>query len=218
MDIKRVLVVEDERMFREFLVDWLRGEGFEVREAASLAEAGESGGEDLVILDMELPDGEGMGYVERETSRNPGLRILVLTAHVGSYPVMKLKRSGVMGVLDKGEASGEELRRALSSIRDWRTYYSQGVERTFRQLIAESTAYYKRLSPREEEMLKLFGLGYSNEAIAQERGLSVATVQGHRRNVMAKVGVNTSPELIIWAIRNGFVNDTRIERERRETA
>jgi DNA-binding CsgD family transcriptional regulator len=67
-------------------------------------------------------------------------------------------------------------------------------------------------------MLKLFGLGYSNEAIAQERGLSVATVQGHRRNVMAKVGVNTSPDLIIWAIRNGFVNDTRIERERRETA
>jgi len=127
---------------------------------------------------------------------------------------MKLKRSGVMGVLDKADANGEELRAAVSAIASWRTYYSSGVERTFRQLIAESTAFYKILSPREEDMLKLFGMGYSNERVAELRGLSVATVQGHRRNVMGKVGVRSSPELIIWAIRNGFVNGHRIERER----
>jgi DNA-binding NarL/FixJ family response regulator len=214
MKIKNVLVVEDERMFRDFLCGWLREEGYTVREAGSLGEAASLEGIDLIILDLELPDGEGLGFVERTTVSHPSLRILVLTAHTGRYPVMKLKRSGVMGVLDKADANGEELRAAVSAIAGWRTYYSSGVERTFRQLIAESMAFYKILSPREEDMLKLFGMGYSNERVAELRGLSVATVQGHRRNVMGKVGVRSSPELIIWAIRNGFVNGHRIERER----
>jgi DNA-binding NarL/FixJ family response regulator len=79
------------------------------------------------------------------------------------------------------------------------------VERTFRNLVREASAFYKTLSPREEEMLKYFGRGMNNQSIARELGLSVATIQGHRRNVMAKVGVRCTPELIIWAIQNGFV-------------
>jgi two-component system response regulator NreC len=117
-----------------------------------------------------------------------------------------------MGVIDKGEASGEELRRAVGTIAEWRTYYSQRVEMTFRNLISETTAYYKVLSPREEELVKLFGLGQTNEEIAIRQQLSVATIQGHRRNVMSKVGVKSTPELIIWAIRNGFVNGPEIGR------
>jgi len=167
---------------------------------------------DLLMLDLDLPDGNGMDLVDRLMERKVATRILVLTAHVESYPVMKLKRGGVMGAVDKGQACGEELRRAVEAIEDWRTYYSQRVERRFRQMIQESTAFYKTLSPREEELLKLFGLGQSNEEIAVRQQLSVATIQGHRRNVMNKVGVNSTPELIIWAIRNGFVSGRQIGR------
>ncbi|MGC9452264.1 MAG: response regulator transcription factor [Oceanipulchritudo sp.] len=216
MKIKKVLVVEDERMFREFLVGWLKGEGYEVvGEAGDVAGAralSEGGEVDLVLLDMDLPDGSGMGYVDWQVARRPTTRILVLTAHVMNYPVMKLKRSGVMGVLDKGETSGEELKRAFAALGEWRTYYSERVERSFRELVQESTAFYKTLSEREEEMLKLFGRGMSNEGIAGHLRLSVATVQGHRRNVMAKVGVRSTPELIIWAIRNGFVLGPQLSR------
>lgn len=216
MNIRKVLVVEDERMFREFLVGWLRGAGYEVvGEAATLAEAEamSQGGEmDLVLMDMDLPDGDGMKYVERQMQRAPRTRILVLTAYVASYPVMKLKRSGVMGVVDKGAACGEELQRACTAVNEWRTYFTERVERQFRELVSEGMAFYKVLSPREEQLMKLFGLGHSNEWIAGELGLSVATVQGHRRNVMAKVGVRSTPELIIWAIQNGFVNGAQIER------
>lgn len=217
MKIRKVLVVEDEAMFRDFLAGWLRNEGFDVvGEAGSLAEAEAISGKvadiDLVFLDMDLPDGDGMRYVERQAKRGPGTRILVLTAHLGGYPVVKLKKSGVMGVLDKAETNGRELRRAVDTLNEWRTYYSERVERTFRQLIHEPGAFYKVLSPREEELLKEFGLGLTNEQIAADHGLSVATVQGHRRNVMSKVGVTSTPELIIWAIRNGFVNGPQIGR------
>ncbi|NDV63108.1 response regulator transcription factor [Puniceicoccales bacterium CK1056] len=216
MSIKNVLVVEDELMFREFLVGWLVREGYTVvGEAACLEEAERMSKElpmDLVLLDMDLPDGHGMDYVERQMMRQPTTRILVLTAHMGNYPVTKLKRSGVMGVLDKGSTCGEELRRAFEAVESWRTYYTDRVERTFRKVICEGKAFYKTLSPREEELVKAFGLGENNEAIATRLGLSVATIQGHRRNVMAKAGVRSTPELIIWSIRNGFVTGPQIER------
>lgn len=203
-------------MFREFLVGWFRDEGYSmVYPAGCLSEADRLSEEiepDLVLLDMDLPDGQGIEFVERQIRRQKLTRILVLTAHMGNYPVVKLKRSGVMGVLDKGATTGAELRRAVETLRIWRTYYSERVERTFRELVAESSAFYKTLSEREEQMLKKFGLGMSNEQVAREEGLSVSTVQGHRRNVMMKIGVKSSPELIIWAIRNGFVSGPQIKR------
>ncbi|MFO7724337.1 MAG: response regulator transcription factor [Oceanipulchritudo sp.] len=216
MKMKRVLIVEDETMFREFLTGWFEEEGYGILGSVGTLEEAEGHTvrrEDLVVLDLDLPDGDGMGYVARQVQRDTGTRILVLTAHVGNHPVIRLKKSGIMGALDKAETSGEELRRALECIENWRTYYSERIERRFRQLISESSAFYKTLSPREEQMLKQFGLGYSNEDIAAGLGLSVATVQGHRRNVMGKVGVRSTPELIIWAIRNGFVRGPEIERE-----
>ncbi len=216
MNIETVLVVEDQKMFREFLTDWLVKAGFEViGAAASLAEAhrlSRGRNPDLVLLDLDLPDGEGLEYVDRQVARRPTTRILVLTAHVENYPVVRLKRSGVMGALDKAETSGEELERAVNVISQWRTYYSDRVEKSFRDLVRESTAFYKTLSPREEQLLKLFGRGLSNERIARELGLAVATVQGHRRNVMGKLGVRSTPELIIWAIQNGFVRGAQINR------
>lgn len=216
MVIKKVLVVEDEKMFREFLVKWLKTEGFEVvGEAATLAAANklsESLEMDLVMLDLDLPDGDGLRYVEEQMARNPNTRILVLTAHASNYPVIKLKRSIVMGVLDKKEASKDELRRAFRALEASRTYFSDAVEEAFLKLVREPEAFYKTLSPREEQLVKLFGQGLSNEEIANKLELSVATVQGHRRNVMAKVGVRSTPELIIWAIQNGFVRGRQIGR------
>jgi DNA-binding NarL/FixJ family response regulator len=216
MKIKKVLVVEDEKMFREFLVGWLGREGYEVvGEAADLAAAEALSKEvemDLVLLDLDLPDGDGLRYVEKQISRRPNTRILVLTAHVGNYPVIKLKKSVVMGVLDKAEASGKEIRKAFRAMEESRTYYSQRVEHSFMKMVREPSAFYKTLSPREEQMVKFFGRGMSNDAIAMRLGLSEATVQGHRRNVMAKVGVRSTPDLIIWAIRNGFVRERELGR------
>lgn len=203
-------------MFREFLAGWLRKEGFTVvGEARTLEEAEQISGKeqmDLVLLDMDLPDGDGLRYVARQLERRTTTRILVLTAHVANYPVIKLKKSGVMGVLDKAQTDGNELRKAITAVSGWHTYYSDSVEQSFRDMIQEPTAFYKTLSPREEEVLKEFGRGLSNRQVAEKLGISEATVQGHRRNVMSKTGVRSTPELIIWAIQNGFVIGKQIGR------
>lgn len=120
-----------------------------------------------------------------------------------------------MGVLDKAETDGIELRNAFEAVSGWRTYYSESVERSFRDMIHEPSAFYKTLSPREEEILKEFGRGLSNRQISEKIGISEATVQGHRRNVMSKTGVKSTPELIIWAIQNGFVLGKQIGRMQR---
>ena len=117
-----------------------------------------------------------------------------------------------MGVLDKSQTDEEELRKAIAAVSGWRTYYSDSVEQSFRNMIQEPTAFYKTLSPREEGLLKEFGLGLSNQQVAEKLGISEATVQGHRRNIMAKTGVRSTPELIIWAIQNGFVIGKQIGR------
>ena len=203
-------------MFREFLISGLTELGYEVTgEAVTLAEAkalGKAGEADLILLDMDLPDGDGMEFINWQMERRPTTRVLVLTAHTRSYPVVKLKRSGVMGVLDKGATDREELKRAIESVSEWRTYFSERVESAFRNLVREPGAFYKILSPREENLLKYFGHGLSNGEIAIQLNISEATVQGHRRNVMAKVGVKSTPELIIWAIQNGFVLGPQINR------
>lgn len=216
---RQVLVIEDDQLFRELLVGWLERRGYGVLGAVgTLAEGkelAEAGGCDLVMLDLDLPDGDGMQFVEWELERRRTTRILALTSHMGKYPSLRLKKSGVMGALDKLEANGEELERALESVENWRMYFSEGVERRFRELVRETGAFYKTLSMREQELVKLFGRGYTNEAIAERLRLSTATVQGHRRNVMGKIGVRSTPELIIWALQNGFVHGPEIRRMER---
>jgi DNA-binding NarL/FixJ family response regulator len=216
MRLHRVLIIEDEAMFREFLAGWFRGEGFEVVAAVGTLSEGENWlckeTVDLVILDMDLPDGDGVGFVEREQLKRRDLRVLVVTAHTSSYPVMKLKRSGAMGVLDKACSSGAELRKAVDTLRCSRTYYSASVEATFADLVREGFSFPKVLSPREMELVMLFGRGWSNGRIAEELGLSEATVQGHRRNVMGKLNVHSTPDLMVWAIREGFVRGTELGR------
>lgn len=216
MNIEKVLIVEDETLMREYLFHWLGTAGYRVVGAASDRKTAQRMSErqepDLVLLDMDLPDGEGWEFIERQMARRPSTRILVLTAHVGSYPVLKLKKSGVMGVLDKAETDGEELLRAVNAIASWRTYYTDRVERTFRELVQEGTAFYKTLSPREEELIRYFALGLSNAEIGDRVGLRESTVQGHRRNVMGKVGVGSTPELMAWSIRQGFVCGRQIQR------
>lgn len=206
-----VLVVEDSTLFREFLVGWLQREGFSViLQASSLAEAElhlQTTQLDLVLLDLELPDGDGLELARGITQKRRDTRILVLTAYQQSYPVLKLKRSMVMGVLDKNGTTPEELRHAVQTVGNWRSYFSSRIEQTFRNLVSETSAFYKTLSNREEEILRLFGRGMSNEEVAQTLKLQLSTVQGHRRNIMGKLAIKKSGHLMAWAIRNGMVRN-----------
>lgn len=217
MNIQKVLIVEDESLYREYLLQWFERAGYGVVGAVGDLRGAERMSEtrvvDLVVLDMDLPDGEGWEYIDRQMERDPGTRILVLTAYVGGYPVMRLKRQhGVMGILDKGKTDGAELGKAVEAVGSWRSYYTERVERTSQEILRESGGYYRMLSPREEELVRFFAIGLSNGEIGTILGLKESTVQGHRRNVMGKVGVGSTPDLMVWAVKQGFVTERQLIR------
>ncbi len=182
--------------------------GVEVGEATTGAEAValcRKTQPDVVLLDIGLPDGDGLDRVPaiREAARQA--KIIVLSSQTNAYSLARIHRAEVHGFVDKNEPSPEILAKAIEAVLAGRTWFSAVVERTRAALRADPRAFTKLLSDREQEMLCLIGQGLTNEEIGPKIGLSVNTVRNHRRNIMAKLGIHSSPELIRYALEKGFI-------------
>lgn len=159
---------------------------------------------DIVILDLELPDADGFELVEKIREVSPETRILILSAHTESYVLHKLKAARVFGFVDKNEQSPNTLVEALRSVAEGRQFMSKSVEKAFEQLSANPNSFHKLLSEREQDLLRLFGQGLTDQAIAEQVGLKELTVRNHRRNIMSRLGIHSTPELIRYALEHGF--------------
>lgn len=216
---KKLVIIGGQRLFRELLEVWIGNlGGYEVYESLGSGVRGVDlvmeARPDVVVVDEELPDMGVLELTRRLSEEAPKLRVLILTQDAAEYPVYRLKRSTVMGVIEKRSAGKEQLSLALEKILDWRLYYSERVEEVFRHIMQEPESFFKVLTLREQEMLRLFGLGWTNCAVAKRMRLSHSTIQGHRRNIMAKLSLKNTPDLICYAIMAGFVSRGSIQRER----
>lgn len=164
----------------------------------------------LVLLDLELPDIDGFELVAQIRAVAPTTRILVLSSHTESYVLHRVQQAGVEGFVDKNEQTPEMLTVALRTVADGGTYFSASVEQALAKYRADPLAFTKVLSEREQELLRRLGQGHSDQVIAEQLKLSELTVRNHRRNIMAKIGVHSTPELIRYALERGF---TRVRRE-----
>ncbi|WP_221032595.1 response regulator [Actomonas aquatica] len=158
----------------------------------------------LVLLDLELPDVEGFELIDRIREVAPRARILVLSSHTESYVLHRLQASQVDGFVDKNEHSPEMLEEALRRVADGKRYFSPSVEAAFARFRTDPHAFAKLLSDREQEMLRLFGQGWSDATIAEQVGLREVTVRNHRRNIMSRLGIHSTPTLIRYALEHGF--------------
>lgn len=181
---------------------------------ATIAEAGDGAGAlatcrrcqpDLLLLDLELPDTDGLDLLKEIQQFVPtGLRVLVLSSHTEPFALSRLRSAQVHGFVDKNEQSPETLCIALREIVSGRQYFSTVVARSHAALRANPQSFDKLLSEREQELLRLFGQGLSNEDVAARHRLTPVTARNHRRNIMGKLGIHSTPELIQYAIENGF--------------
>ena len=158
----------------------------------------------LVLLDLELPDADGFELVHQIRHAARSAKILVLSAHTESYILHRVRQVNVDGFVDKNEQTPEMLAAAMRTVVDGGHYFSPSVENSLAQSRADPKSFTKLLSDREQELLRWFGKGAPDAAIAERFKLSQLTVRNHRRNIMAKVGVHSTPELIRYAIENGF--------------
>jgi DNA-binding NarL/FixJ family response regulator len=207
----RIEVAEDQRMIRELLVGMLgREAGFEiVAEASSGKEAIElahSTRPDVVLLDVSLPDVDGMEVARTLRKAQPGLAILALSIHEEPYFVQEMLRAGADGYVVKS-AAARELVQAIRTVTQGSMYLSPAVTRhaVGKGLAALSTAA-ARLSAREREVLILIANGKHSAEIAAKLSISVGTVDAHRRNIMTKLGLHTIAELTKYAVREGLIS------------
>jgi DNA-binding NarL/FixJ family response regulator len=208
----RVLLVDDHRMVREALREVLDrvddieivGEAGDARDALAQADALAP---DVVVLDISLPDLNGVEVAARLKDAGNLAKIVALSAFSDKRFVTAMLRAGASAYVTKS-AAGTELVRAIRAVAANQGYFSPEIAGTLlsevrdRPLAGEPTP----LARREREVLRLIAEGGRSPSIAKQLHISVATVEVHRRNIMRKLGLRTVAELTKHAIREGIVS------------
>jgi two-component system, NarL family, response regulator NreC len=166
---------------------------------------------DILLLDVHLPDIEEEELLKKIRSVKPTLKILYLTIMRGTRYIHKLVKYDVQGYLLKN-SSIDELKTALATIAGGQKYFSKEInildtDQDFRHTITiEDKKVDEILSRREIEILTLICKEYSNSEIAEKLFLSVSTVETHRKNLIAKLGVNNTVGLVKFALKNKLID------------
>lgn len=202
-------LVEDQIILRQLLKAHLQEQfpGCRISEAGSLAEARsmakDLGQTDLAIIDLELPDGNSLDWVESWV-KNPGQpRVILLSAISEEYVLFRALQSNLPGFVHKTDNT-EMLHLAIKTVLAGGVFYSPTVQRMRSQMQVDPDFFEKVLTEREQNILGYLGQGLSNEEVAQIIGLKETSVADHRKNIMGKLNVHNQAELIRYALKKGF--------------
>ncbi len=183
MDLQ-VLVVEDQLMFQELLVAMLRDHPglSRITTASSAAEGIDLCARirpDLLILDIALPDAEGLSVAKALQVLNPEARVIVLSSHATTFRRPAELRDTICAVIDKARAFDDLLQEIVAIT---------GCERPEPQEDDLPLEALKQLTQRERQVMQRLGSGQSNKSMAVDLEVSVRTVESHRRNIAIKLG------------------------------
>jgi DNA-binding NarL/FixJ family response regulator len=212
----RVFITDDHEIYLEGLALLLsKQEGIEVIGTAA------SGKEllglvpnmqaDVLLLDVYLPDMGEEEILQQVRAMRPELRVIYLTLLRGTRYIHKLSKYNIQGYVLKN-ASLDELLTAIRTVRDGGSFFSKDIhigdrDEDFRNTVTiEDKQIDEILSRRELEVLRLICKEYSNAEIADKLFLSVSTVETHRKNLIAKLGVNNTVGLVKFALRNNLTD------------
>jgi DNA-binding NarL/FixJ family response regulator len=205
----RILLVDDHAVVRAGLRRLLEEtEGLEVCGEAGTAkdaiELVEIKRPDVVVLDLGLPDAEGLDIIDTLRAKGRGCRVLVLSMHDEPERVERAFSAGADGYLVKDAAEGE-LVAALEALQRGERYLYPPLGAAM--IKAASAPPADPLTDREREIVRLLALGHTNAEIAGQVHLSIRTVETHRAHSMAKLRLNSRAELVRWALDRGLLDD-----------
>lgn len=155
---------------------------------------------DLLITDIEMGGLSGIDVVSKLKERNTEFPILVISMHNKLSVIKKCKQLGVNGYLLKDD-SNRILFEAINCLFSGGTYFSEKVTKTLEKV----KEYDKDLTPREEEIIRCLTKGMESKEIADNLFISVNTVKTHRRNLKSKLGLETTADIIKYAIDNFII-------------
>jgi DNA-binding NarL/FixJ family response regulator len=207
-----ILIADDHEVFRRgvrTLLD-VRPEWKICGEAATGREAIEKAKKlhpDLMLLDLTMPETDGLEAIPQILSVSPNTKILVLTMHDSGEMAVRVLAAGASGLVLKSDAA-RYLVRAVQAIDKDQPFLSPAVTRIMLNQLAKTSQPGSSpgdLTPRERDILKLLALGRSNKEVATALQISVKTVDVHRANIMRKLKLPTYSDLIQFAIRHKII-------------
>lgn len=213
-EIARVLLVDDHSSIRQALALVVEQEPdfTVVAQAGSLAEArGLLNGVDIAVVDLSLPDGEGLDLARDLRRANPQGMVLVLTASLDRTDYARAVEAGAAGVLHKS-ASLQEIVDAVRRLKSGQSLLAIHEVIELLRLASEQRRQdrdielsIQRLTPREREVLQALADGLNDKEIAQRLTVSVETIRTHMVNLLSKLGARSRLQALVLAVRYGLV-------------
>lgn len=214
----RILIADNHTLVREGLRALLQGhDDVEVvAEAATGREAVDGAlrlRPDVVLMDIGMPELDGLTATRRIVGANPSIRVLVLTVHDSVDYFYRALEAGASGFLVKDTASAA-LVIAVRAVSEGGVFlYPPLAKRLVEDYLervssGEERSTYSKLTHREREILALIGTGHTNREIAEQLALSINTVQTHRSHIIDKLDLHSRAELMRYAMRVGLQGET----------
>jgi len=206
-----LLIADDHTMFREGLKQLLAASkgvsvGGEARNADELLALLPGRNYDVVLLDMTMPGRSGVSLIREVRAKYPSVRILVLSMHEEQQFIIEALKAGADGYVTKSSAP-DQLMLGIERIAAGEQFVSASASQgIIRQLCsAAPAAAHTRLSYRERQVLDLLVAGNSVSAVADQLGISIKTASTHKTNLMEKLEVSSTAELVRYAVRHDLL-------------
>jgi DNA-binding NarL/FixJ family response regulator len=183
------------------------GEAADGREALKLCASLEP---DIAIIDIGMPQLNGIDVTAQALKQSPKLKVIILSMYADESYVLRALMAGAKGYLLK-EATEEDLIPAVRAVAAGKSYFSPAISRV---LLEDYVRHLQRrgmqdsydlLTDREREVLQLLAEGRSNKEVATVLDLGLSTVETHRANLMQKLDLHNTAEIVLYAVRKGII-------------
>jgi len=166
---------------------------------------------DVVVMDIAMPNLNGVEATRRMVSKQPAISVVILSMYSDESYVMRALEAGARAYLLKDSAV-TDLIRAIEAVSQGKSFFSPKISRILaeeyvRALRQKGAAdSYELLTPREREILQLLAEGKTNKEVATSLNISIYTAETHRGNILQKLNLHSSAELVLYAVRKGIIS------------
>ncbi len=213
----KIILVEDHQIVRDGIKALIADNGSieiigEAKSAYELFELLKTQIPDIVLLDISLPTMSGIEVSKMLSADFPQIKKLMLSMYTSEDFIFNALKTGINGYLSKN-TTREELLQAIHDVSNGKEYFSKSISDTILKSYMKSARYgntvsnnkLSNLTSREKEILLYVAEGMNNPSLAQKLNISIRTVETHKTSIMRKLGLNSTVDLVKFAIKNNII-------------
>ena len=209
-----VIIVDDHELYRlgiRTAIESRHPDIAVVGEAGSGAEffgLPESATADIVLLDIALPDMNGVEIARRLKKERPEMKILAVSAENSSEVVQEMLETGIEGFISKLHGGADAIVEAVRSVMQGVDYFGKDISDIIRRIYVAKKKTFEvtsEFTEQEKRIIELCHEGLPGKIIANRLGISLRTVDNHKNHIFRKLGINNTMEMVRYALKNGII-------------